>query len=192
MFPFEYDRPTQQERVIDALSHSNRTKILAGGTNLVDLMKNGVEQPERLVDINRLDLTTISQLGDGGVRLGALAHNSAGFPQCNKRMPGSGCGAIEGFNRIHAILGSSTQCVATPPSDMCVALAALDATVRVQSSKGVRTIEFRNFHRLPGDTPRLDTNLEADELIHWAFLQIASMCRSATRSCQRRRYPRVQ
>jgi len=213
MFPFEYDRPTQQEKVIDTLSHSNRTKILAGGTNLVDLMKNGVEQPERLVDINRLDLTSIAQLADGSVRLGALAHNSdtanhplireqypllsqailsgaspqlrnmatnggnllqrtrcyyftdPGFPQCNKRLPGSGCGAIEGFNRIHAILGSSRQCVATHPSDMCVALAALDARVRVQSSKGVRTIEFPNFHRLPADTPNLDTNLEPDELI---------------------------
>ena len=89
MFPFEYDRPTQQERVIDALSHSNRTKILAGGTNLVDLMKNGVEQPERLVDINQLDLTTISQLGDGGVRLGALAHNSdtANHPLIRERYP---------------------------------------------------------------------------------------------------------
>jgi len=213
MLPFEYDRPTQQEKVIDALSHSHRTKILAGGTNLVDLMKNGVEQPERLVDINRLDLTGIAQLGDGSVRLGALAHNSdtayhpliskqypllsqailsgaspqlrnmatnggnllqrtrcyyftdTGFPQCNKRLPGSGCGAIEGYNRIHAILGSSRQCVATHPSDMCVALAALDATVRVQSSKGVRIIEFPKFHRLPGDTPNLDTNLEPDELI---------------------------
>src|SRR5678816_3598231 len=161
MFPFEYDRPTEHAKVIDVLSHSNRTKILAGGTNLVDLMKNGVEQPERLVDINRLDLTTISQLDDGGIRLGALAHNSdtanhplvrerypllsqailsgaspqlrnmatnggnllqrtrcyyftdPGFPQCNKRLPGSGCGALEGFNRIHAILGSSSHCVAT-------------------------------------------------------------------------------
>lgn len=213
MFPFEYDRPTRQEKVIDALSHSNRTKILAGGTNLVDLMKNGVEQPDRLLDINRLDLTAITQLSDGSVRLGALAHNSdtanhelirerypllsqailsgaspqlrnmatnggnllqrtrcyyftdAGFPQCNKRLPGSGCGALEGFNRIHAILGSSGQCVATHPSDMCVALAALDAKVRVQSAKGVRSIEFSNFHRLPGDTPGLDTNLEPDELI---------------------------
>ena len=213
MFPFEYDRPTEQAKVIDVLSHSNRTKILAGGTNLVDLMKNGVEQPERLVDINRLDLTTISQLDDGGIRLGALAHNSdtanhplvreqypllsqailsgaspqlrnmatnggnllqrtrcyyftdPGFPQCNKRLPGSGCGALEGFNRIHAILGSSSHCVATHPSDMCVALAALDAKVRVQSRNGLRTIEFPKFHRLPGDTPRIDTNLEPDELI---------------------------
>jgi xanthine dehydrogenase YagS FAD-binding subunit len=88
-----------------------------------------------------------------------------GFPQCNKRLPGSGCGALEGFNRIHAILGSSRQCVATHPSDMCVALAALDASVRVQNSKGIRTIEFSKFHRLPGDTPSVDTNLGPDELI---------------------------
>src|SRR5436190_6103117 len=190
MFPFEYERPTQQEKVVDALSHSNRTKSLAGGTNLVDLMKNGVEQPERLVDINRLDLTGIAQLGDGTVRLGALAHNSdtanhplvrehypllsqailsgaspqlrnmatnggnllqrtrcyyftdTGFPKCNKRVPGSGCGAIDGFNRIHAILGTSSQCIATHPSDMCVALAALEASVRVRDAKRERVIEF--------------------------------------------------
>src|SRR5256885_10126810 len=87
------------------------------------------------------------------------------FPQCNKRNPGSGCGALEGFNRIHAILGQSDQCIATNPSDMCVALAALDAVVRVQGPRGEREIPFADFHRLPGDTPNVDTNLKDDELI---------------------------
>jgi xanthine dehydrogenase YagS FAD-binding subunit len=88
-----------------------------------------------------------------------------GFPQCNKRAPGSGCGAIDGFNRIHAILGASDQCIATHPSDMCVALAALDAQVRVLGPKGQRTIAMKDFHRLPGNTPQIDTNLHSDELI---------------------------
>jgi xanthine dehydrogenase YagS FAD-binding subunit len=87
------------------------------------------------------------------------------FDQCNKRKPGSGCGAIEGFNRIHAILGASAECIATQPSDMCVALAALAATVRVRGRKGERTIEFAEFHRLPGKSPEVDTNLHPDELI---------------------------
>jgi xanthine dehydrogenase YagS FAD-binding subunit len=87
------------------------------------------------------------------------------FPQCNKRNPGSGCGAINGFNRIHAILGQSDQCIATHPSDMCVALAALDAVVGVQAPKGEREIPFADFHRLPGNTPNFDTNLQPDELI---------------------------
>jgi xanthine dehydrogenase YagS FAD-binding subunit len=87
------------------------------------------------------------------------------FPMCNKRNPGSGCGALEGFNRIHAILGQSDQCIATHPSDMCVALAALEAVVRVQGPKGDRTIPFADFHRLPGDTPNVDTNLQPNELI---------------------------
>jgi xanthine dehydrogenase YagS FAD-binding subunit len=87
------------------------------------------------------------------------------FPKCNKRHPGSGCGALEGVNRIHAILGQSEQCIATHPSDMCVALAALDATVRVQGPNGEREIRFSDFHRLPGATPNIDTNLGADELI---------------------------
>src|SRR5205085_9733062 len=176
-------------------------------------MKNVVEQASRVIDINRLPLANIELLPNGGVRLGALAHNSdtanhplvrerypllsrailsgaspqlrnmatnggnllqrtrcyyftdVGFPQCNKRIPGSGCGAIDGFNRIHAILGASSHCIATHPSDMCVALAALDATVRVRGAKGERTIEFDGFHRLPGTTPHIDTNLEPGELI---------------------------
>ena len=213
MNPFDYVRPDQPDRAIDALSQSTNAKFLAGGTNLIDLMKDGVEQPARLIDINRLPLKSIEQLPDGGLRLGALAHNSdtanhplvrqfypllsqailsgaspqlrnmatnggnllqrtrcyyfmdVGFSQCNKRAPGSGCGAIGGVNRIHAILGTSDQCIATHPSDMCVALAALQAKIRVRGVNGERTIPIGEFHRLPGDTPQMDTNLHPDELV---------------------------
>jgi xanthine dehydrogenase YagS FAD-binding subunit len=210
MKPFAYTRATTEQAAIQAIAQSN-TKFLAGGTNLIDLMKENVEQPGRLVDINRLALATIVER-EGGVRLGALAKNSdtanhrlvrERFPlvsqailagasaqlrnaatnggnlmqrtrcyyfydvtmPCNKRQPGSGCGALEGFSRIHAIFGASTQCIATHPSDMCVALAALDAVVHVQGPQGARSIPFADFHRLPGDTPQIDTNLKRDELI---------------------------
>lgn len=213
MNPFAYQRVDQAQAAIEAVARSNRAKFLAGGTNLIDLMKNGVEQPAELVDINHLPLTRIEQLSGGGVRLGALVRNSdtanhllirqnypllsqailagaspqlrnmatnggnlvqrtrcpyfmdAGFPQCNKRAPGSGCGAVDGYNRTHAILGASDRCIATHPSDMCVALAALEAVIRVRGAKGERTIPISEFHRLPGATPQLDTNLEPDELI---------------------------
>jgi len=196
------------------MSRSKDARFLAGGTNLIDLMKNGVEQPTRLIDINRLSsLAEIHPLPDGGLRLGALARNAdaanhplvrknypllaqallAGasaqlrnaatnggnllqrtrcyyfmdpaFSQCNKRLPGSGCAAREGLNRIHAILGASDQCIATNPSDMSVALAALEAKIRVRGAKGERTIPIGDFHRLPGTTPELDTNLKPGELI---------------------------
>jgi xanthine dehydrogenase YagS FAD-binding subunit len=177
-------------------------------------MKMGVEHPEQLVDINRLDLTKVEQLpGNGGVRIGALVRNSdlaehnliktnypvlseallsgaspqlrnlattggnllqrtrcyyfydPAFPMCNKRDPGSGCGALEGYNRIHAILGQSDKCIAVHPSDMCVAMAALEAVVRVQGPNGERTIRLADFHRLPGETPQVETNLQPNELI---------------------------
>ena len=181
-------------------------------TNLLDLMKEGVEQPDYLVDVTRLSLAEIEELPDGGVRIGAMARNSdtanhplirqrypvlshallaGASPQlrnmatvggnlmqrtrcyyftdinmpCNKRVPGSGCGAIEGFNRIHAILGASQQCIATHPSDMCVALAALDAVVRVRGSNSEKEIPFVDFHTLPGDTPQIETKLQPGELI---------------------------
>ncbi|MDQ3545138.1 MAG: xanthine dehydrogenase family protein subunit M [Verrucomicrobiota bacterium] len=191
-----------------------KAKFLGGGTNLVDLMKMGVERPGQLVDINRLDLARVEELpNDGGIRIGALVRNSdlaenplivsrypvlseallsgaspqlrnlattggnllqrtrcyyfydPAFPMCNKRNPGSGCGALEGYNRIHAILGQSEQCIATHPSDMCVALAALDAVIRVQGPAGERAIPFADFHRLPGSTPNVETNLQPNELI---------------------------
>lgn len=213
MKPFEYQRVDQTASAIEAISSFPQAKFLAGGTNLIDLMKNLVEQPTRLVDITHLPLGDIEELPGGGVRLGALAKNSdtanhplvrqkypmlsqallagaspqlrnmatnggnllqrtrcyyfmdPGFAQCNKRAPGSGCGALEGVNRIHAILGASEKCIATHPSDMCVALAALDATVRVNGPKGERSIAMTDFHRLPGQTPEIDTNLRPDELI---------------------------
>jgi xanthine dehydrogenase YagS FAD-binding subunit len=214
MNPFVYSRAADAQQAVAGIAGQTNSKLLGGGTNLIDLMKMGVETPSQLVDINRLPLTQIEELPNGkGVRVGALVRNSdmaehplitsrypvlsqavlAGaspqlrnlattggnllqrtrcyyfydpvFPACNKRKPGSGCGALEGFNRIHAILGQSDQCIATHPSDMCVAMAALDAVVRVQGSKGEREIAFADFHRLPGNTPDRDTNLARDELI---------------------------
>jgi xanthine dehydrogenase YagS FAD-binding subunit len=213
MNPFEYHRAEGEQTAIQALAGTHGAKFLAGGTNLIDLMKNGVEQPPKLVDINRLPLDKIEALPGGGLRLGALARNSdtanhpvvrksypllaqailsgaspqlrnlatnggnllqrtrcayfmdPGFPKCNKRAPGSGCGAIEGSNRRLAILGTSDQCIATHPSDMAVALAALGAMVRVRGPRGERTIPMAEFHRLPGNTPQLDTTLRPDELI---------------------------
>jgi xanthine dehydrogenase YagS FAD-binding subunit len=214
MNPFEYQRSDQVETALEAISRSQGARFLAGGTNLVDLMKNGIEQPTHLVDINHVaSLATIQQLPNGGLRVGALARNSdtanhplvrrhypllsrallagaspqlrnaatnggnllqrtrcyyfmdPGFLQCNKRIPGSGCSAREGLNRIHAILGASEQCIATNPSDMSVALAALEAKIRVRSASGERTIPIADFHRLPGTTPELETDLKPGELI---------------------------
>ena len=213
MNPFEYRRSEDAEAALEAISGAGSAKFLAGGTNLIDLMKNGVEQPARVVDINHLPLANIEETAGGGLRLGALARNTdtanhplvrrkypllsqtilsgaspqlrnmatnggnllqrtrcpyfidTGFPQCNKRNPGSGCGALEGFHRTHAILGTSEACIATHPSDMCVALAALEAKVRVRGPRGERIIPFSDFHRLPGSTPQIDTNLQPNELI---------------------------
>ena len=213
MNPFTYSRATDANQAVTAISGKSQGKFLGGGTNLIDLMKMGVEMPTQLIDINRLPLAQVEELSGRGVRIGALARNSdvaeheliktrypvlseallsgaspqlrnmatvggnllqrtrcyyfydPAFPQCNKRKPGSGCGAIDGYNRIHAILGQSEQCIATHPSDMCVALAALDAIVRVRGPNGEREIAFGDFHRLPGTTPKRDTNLRSDELI---------------------------
>lgn len=229
MNPFIYTRANNAGQAVAQIAGQVGTKFVGGGTNLIDLMKMGVESPAQLIDINRLPLAQIEELPDGkGIRLGALARNSdvaahalirqrypllsqalesgaspqlrnmatvggnllqrtrcyyfydPSFPQCNKRNPGSGCGALAGFNRIHAILGQSDQCIATHPSDMCVALAALDAVVRVQGPKGEREIPFADFHRLPGLTPNIDTNLAADELITAVDLPALPF---ATRSC---------
>ena len=210
MKQFTYVKPATQALALTAIGKPG-TKIIAGGTNLVDLMKKGVTEPDRLVDINSLPLKEISTT-KGGLHIGALALNSVvsenasviklqpllsmalkagASPQlrnmatvggnmmqrtrcvyfydttmpCNKRAPGTGCGAMEGFNRMHAIFGASDKCIAVHPSDMCVALAALDATVIVTGKKGIRRIPFTQFHRLPGDTPELDNRLAADEMI---------------------------
>ena len=212
MSGFSYNRPKEVATAVQALTGRSETVFVAGGTNLVDLMKAGVSTPSGLVDINALPLRDITELDDGGLRLGALATNASTaydervvsrYPMlssailagasaqlrnaatnggninqrtrcyyfydkganCNKRRPGSGCDAIGGVNRIHAILGASPQCIATHPSDMCVALAALEATVRVTGPAGDRTIAFADYHRLPGDEPSRDTMLEPGELV---------------------------
>jgi len=212
MNSFTYTRAEAVETAVREKSASEQVKFIAGGTNLLDLMKENVERPTRLIDINHLPLTAIEAVPDGGLRLGALATNAdtawhpevekrypllsqailaGASPQlrnmatnggnlfqrtrcyyfydlatpCNKREPGSGCSAIGGYNRILGILGTSESCIATHPSDMCVALAALAATVRVTGKNGERTIKFEDFHRLPGDTPQFDNTLQPDEIV---------------------------
>jgi xanthine dehydrogenase YagS FAD-binding subunit len=231
MRPFSYTRAHDVGGAVAALSQERTARVIAGGTNLIDLMKEDVERPTRLIDINRLDLKAIEDTPDGGLRLGALCTNAqtaydarvrsrypllskailaGASPQlrnmatnggnllqrtrcyyfydvatpCNKREPGSGCGALNGVNRIHAILGASEHCIAVHPSDMCVALAALDAVVQVEGPRGKRAIAFTDFHRLPGDTPHIDNALAADEIItaidvpeqgypaHYAYLKL--------------------
>jgi xanthine dehydrogenase YagS FAD-binding subunit len=212
MNAFSYTRAGDVATAVREVAADGAARFIAGGTNLIDLMKENVEHPSRLIDINRLPLGEIQPLPDGGLRLGALVTNTdvayseeverrypllsrailaGASPQlrnmattggnlmqrtrcvyfydtatpCNKREPGSGCSAIAGFNKNHAILGTSEHCIAVHPSDMCVALAALEAVVRVTGPGGERAIPFAEFHRLPGDTPYLDTNLGADEII---------------------------
>ena len=227
MNPFNYSRATDPAAVPDELSAQPHTKILGGGTNLLDLMKMGVERPQKLVDITRLPLAKIEELPAGGVRIGALARNSdlaehplitkdypvlsqallAGasaqlrnaattggnllqrtrcyyfydpaFPACNKRIPGSGCGALEGYNRVCGVLGTNDNCIATHPSDMCVAMAALDAVVQVRGPKGERSVAFKDFHRLPGDHPEHDTTLALDELIYAVDLPDAAWAKNS-------------
>jgi xanthine dehydrogenase YagS FAD-binding subunit len=211
MIRFDYARPSAVQEAVEAGSGAH-VAYLAGGTNLVDLMKESVARPLQVVDINRLPLGQITELDGGGLRLGALATNSdtayhplvqARYPllaqailagaspqlrnaatnggninqrtrcyyfydvdtPCNKREPGTGCGAIGGVNRIHAILGTSAQCIATHPSDMAIALAALDAQVQVTGPQGERTIPFAEYHRLPGDEPWRDNTLQPGELV---------------------------
>lgn len=209
---FDYVRATSIDEALGALAASPGAALMAGGTNLVDLMKYDVARPKRVIDIGRLPLKAIELRDDGGLRLGALAANAdtaydprvqahapllssailaGASPQlrnaatnggnllqrtrcayfydpcmpCNKRAPGTGCPAIGGKNRMHAVLGASDACIAVHPSDMCVALAALDATVHVQGPHGARTIPFAGFHRLPDDRPQFDTTLADNELI---------------------------
>jgi xanthine dehydrogenase YagS FAD-binding subunit len=231
MINFQYARASDVADAVRQIAADPGAKFIAGGTNLVDLMKEDVERPSRLIDISRLPLTTVEETPDGGLRIGALVPNSdlayhplieqrypllasailAGASAqlrnmastggnllqrtrcayfydtatpCNKREPGSGCSAIRGLNRGHAILGTSEACIATHPSDMCVALAALGATVHVAGPAGARTIAFADFHRLPESTPQRDTNLAPNELVtavelpkrgfakHYSYLKI--------------------
>lgn len=212
MIEFQYVRATDVSDALRQMAGDQTAKLIAGGTNLLDLMKLHIERPTTLVDITRLPLDQVERSSSGGLIIGALVRNSdlvnhpaiqdeypvlasailAGASQqlrnmattggnllqrtrcpyfydvataCNKRQPGEGCSAIGGLNRNHAILGTSASCIATHPSDMCVAMAILDANVRVSSARGNRQIPIADFHRLPGDTPDHETNLEPGELI---------------------------
>lgn len=212
MRPFSFNRAETVKEAIAALAQNPDAKLLAGGTNLIDLMKYEVTHPGMIIDINSLPLKEITDLPDGALRIGALASNSAvaydervkarfpllssailagASPQlrnaattggnllqrtrcyyfydtaapCNKRAPGSGCSAIGGVNRIHAILGANPACIAVHPSDMCVALAALDTVVEVEGPQGAREVAFLDFHRLAGDEPQRDNTLQTGEII---------------------------
>src|ERR1700722_9408235 len=185
---FTYSRADSVEGAVGLLSKTANSKFLGGGTNLVDLMRENIEQPDALIDVTRLlPGKVISELPDGGLLIGAAVRNSAvaNHALVRERYPllaqailfgasgqirnmattGAGCDAIGGFNRIHAILGASESCIATHPSDMCVALAALDATVQVQGNGGARSMAMNDFLLLPGDTPQVDTSLKPGELI---------------------------
>jgi xanthine dehydrogenase YagS FAD-binding subunit len=231
MINFDYRRAQDIAEAVRLIAANPSAKFIAGGTNLVDLMKYEVERPSQLIDISRLPLRSVTETASGGLRIGALVPNTdlayhpliearypvvgrailAGASQqlrnmastggnlvqrtrcayfydvvtpCNKRQPGSGCSAIDGINRGHAILGTSDACIATHPSDMCVALAALEATVHVMGPSGERTIPFADFHRLPQDRPERDNTLAPDEIItaielpaagfakHYSYLKI--------------------
>ncbi len=212
MINFQYVWATDVADAVRQISADPAAKFIAGGTNLIDLMKDDVERPSRLIDISRLPLKNVEETPERGLRIGALVPNSdvayhpliaQRYPMlasailagasaqlrnmastggnllqrtrcyyfydtatpCNKREPGSGCSAIIGLNRMHAILGTSEACIATHPSDMCVALAALDATVHVTGPSGARAIAFPDFHRLPGDAPQRETNLQPNEVV---------------------------
>lgn len=217
MRPFKYTSTNSTSDATNLLIKNPNTHFLAGGTNLIDLMKEDVERPDELIDLTRLDLTSVSTIATGltagGVAIGALGKNTdaanhplirQNFPlltkailagasaqirnmatnggnlvqrtrcsyfydtamPCNKRSPGTGCAAKEGFNRMHAIFGWSDDCVAVYPSDMAIALSALNANVKVMQPDGkVRTIPINDFHRLPGNHPEKDNNLNRGELI---------------------------
>ncbi|WP_028693984.1 FAD binding domain-containing protein [Pseudomonas cremoricolorata] len=210
MIPFAYSKPTDVAGALQLAGPDSH--FIAGGTNLLDLMKENVAQPQRLIDITGLPLREVTATASGGLSIGALVGNAelarhprieADYPllaqailagaspqlrnmassggnllqrtrcayfydsavPCNKRAPGTGCPARSGLNRNHAILGASQHCVAVHPSDMCVALAALEATVQVQGPAGSRQIAFADFHRLPGEQPERDNTLADNELI---------------------------
>jgi xanthine dehydrogenase YagS FAD-binding subunit len=212
MINFEYARAGDVADALRLIARNQDAKFIAGGTNLIDLMKMDIERPTKVIDINRLPLNQIESAPNGGLRIGALVRNTdlayhplieqhypvlasaimAGASQqlrnmastggnllqrtrchyfydtatpCNKREPGSGCSAIHGHNRMHAVWGASDACIAVHPSDMCVALAILEAKIHVSSSSGDRVIAFADFHRLPGDTPQRDTNLNIGEIV---------------------------
>ncbi len=212
MKPFTFIQANDSANAVVEISNHTVAKFIGGGTNLVDLMREKIEQPDVVIDVTHLPLAEVKELPDGSVQIGAMVRNShlaandiirQRYPvlsqailngasaqlrnmattggnilqrtrcyyfydetaRCNKRQPNSGCDALEGFNRIHAILGASDSCIATHSSDMSVAMAALDAKVLVQGKKGEREISFTDFHNLPGHTPHIETVLRPDELI---------------------------
>ncbi|NJP93687.1 xanthine dehydrogenase family protein subunit M [Nonomuraea sp. FMUSA5-5] len=211
MRPFAYVKAADVDEAVRAATGPG-AKFLGGGTNLVDLMREGIERPDTVVDVTGLPFDTVEELPGGGLRIGALVRNSAlaadarvrtRYPMvsqallsgasaqlrnmatvggnllqrtrcpyfydhasaCNKREPGAGCDALGGFNRSTAILGVSEHCIAAHPSDLCVALAALDAIVEVRGQDGTRRVPMADFHRLPGDTPDVETALAPGELV---------------------------
>jgi xanthine dehydrogenase YagS FAD-binding subunit len=218
MKPFSYEKPRTPAEAAAAAARHPGAKFIAGGTNLLDLMKLEIEAPSHLIDVNGLELDRIESTPEGGLRIGALVRNTdlAADPRvrrdygvlaralvagasgqlrnaattagnllqrtrcpyfydsnqpCNKRQPGSGCGAIGGVNRQHAILGTSEACIATHPSDMAVAMRALDAVIETVRADGVtRRIPIAEFYRLPGDTPNIETSLRPGELITHVLL----------------------
>ena len=213
MKPFTYERARTPGEAAAAAARNTGAKFIAGGTNLLDLMKLQIETPAHLIDVNRLGLDKIEATPEGGLRIGALVRNSdlAADPRvrrdyavlsralvagasgqlrnqattagnllqrtrcpyfydtnmpCNKRQPGSGCSAIGGFTRHHAVMGASDACIATHPSDMAVAMRALDASIETVKADGAaRSIPIADFHRLPGNTPHVENVLERGELI---------------------------
>lgn len=232
MKPFDYERATDGPSAAARVSQGG--SFIAGGTNLVDLMKHGIETPERLVDITRLSLHSIDSTHDGGLRIGSQVTNSdlasdrrvrkywpvlskallSGATQqlrnkattggnflqrtrcyyfydtarpCNKREPGTGCGALDGYNRIHAILGASKDCIATHPSDMAVAMAALGAQIHTLDAAGARrTFDAESLHRLPGNTPHIEHELKPGELIEAVTLPPAPAGRQVYRKARDR------
>ncbi|MBT1098337.1 xanthine dehydrogenase family protein subunit M [Streptomyces sp. Tu102] len=221
MKEFAYVRAGSVEEATSAYASQAGARYLGGGTNLVDLMKLGVEAPTALIDVTRLPLDTVEELPDGALRVGATVRNSdlAAHPlvrdrypalsqallagasgqlrnaattggnllqrtrcpyfqdlskPCNKREPGSGCGARDGVHRDHAVLGHSAHCIATNPSDMAVALAALDGRVELDGPEGARSVAATDFHRLPGDRPEQDTEIRPGELITGVVLPAAT------------------
>jgi xanthine dehydrogenase YagS FAD-binding subunit len=212
MEPFTYARTEEAAAAVKQVGGDAHAEFLAGGTNLLDLMKLNVQSPALVVDINQLPLTKIEATDDGGLRIGALVRNSdlayhdsvrkrypalseallsGATPQlrnmatvggnllqrtrcsyfrdttwpCNKRQPGSGCAALDGYNRGHAVLGTSDRCIATHPSDMCVAMVAFDAVVHTQGPRGERKIPLTEFHVAYGDDPARESVLQHGELI---------------------------
>lgn len=213
MKPFSYERVTSPAQAAAAVAARPAAKFIAGGTNLLDLMKLQIEAPAHLVDVNGIGMDTVEPTPEGGLRIGALVRNSdlAAHPRvrrdygvltralvagasgqlrnmattggnllqrtrcpyfydtntpCNKRQPGSGCSALGGFSRQLAVIGGSAECIATHPSDMAVAMRVLDASVEtVRADGATRVIPIADFHRLPGNTPHIETALQPDELI---------------------------